>query len=90
MISVRPGRRKREASRYIGPAAQLSAQLRALREQAGLTQLELATRAEVSEATVRKIEQGRVVEPGFFTVMALLRELGATPEELERAAGKDH
>ncbi|MFI6180565.1 helix-turn-helix domain-containing protein [Nonomuraea sp. NPDC051191] len=47
-----------------------------------MTQMELAVRAQVSEATVRKIEQGKVVEPGFFLVMALLSALGATPEAL--------
>ncbi|WP_307845409.1 helix-turn-helix transcriptional regulator [Planomonospora sp. ID67723] len=83
MVLVRPGRRKREVSRYADQAARLSAQLRALREQAGMTQLELAIRAEVSESTVRKIEQGQVIEPGFFLVMALLKALGTTPAALD-------
>ncbi|MEV0633275.1 helix-turn-helix transcriptional regulator [Nonomuraea wenchangensis] len=60
----------------------MSRRLRELREQAGMTQMELAVRAQVSEATVRKIEQGKVVEPGFFLVMALLSALGSTPEAL--------
>ncbi|MBG0830032.1 helix-turn-helix domain-containing protein [Planomonospora sp. ID67723] len=83
VVLVRPGRRKREVSRYADQAARLSAQLRALREQAGMTQLELAIRAEVSESTVRKIEQGQVIEPGFFLVMALLKALGTTPAALD-------
>jgi hypothetical protein len=33
---------------------------------------------------VRKIETGAVVEPGYFTVMALLGVLGAAAEDLRR------
>ncbi|MEO3862107.1 helix-turn-helix transcriptional regulator [Acrocarpospora sp. B8E8] len=80
---MRPGRRKREASRYIDQAARLSMRLRELREQAQMTQADLAVQAQVSEATVRKIEQGKVIEPGFFLVMALLKALGATPAALD-------
>lgn len=83
VIVMRPGRRRREVSRYVDQAARLSMRLRELREQAELTQSDLAVRAEVSEATVRKIEQGKVVEPGFFVVMALLKALGATPATLD-------
>jgi DNA-binding XRE family transcriptional regulator len=68
-----PGRRRRADSQYAAQAVQLAARLRQLREQAGLTQEQLAARAEVAVATVRKIETGVVVEPGYFTVMALLR-----------------
>ena len=32
-------------------------------------------------ATVRKIEKGVVVEPGYFTVLALMRALGARYED---------
>jgi len=42
-----------------------------------LTQEQLAARAQVAVATVRKIETGAVVEPGYFTVMALLHALEA-------------
>ncbi|WP_347603897.1 helix-turn-helix transcriptional regulator [Acrocarpospora sp. B8E8] len=83
VVLVRPGRRKREASRYIDQAARLSMRLRELREQAQMTQADLAVQAQVSEATVRKIEQGKVIEPGFFLVMALLKALGATPAALD-------
>jgi hypothetical protein len=31
-------------------------------------------------ATVRKIEKGVVVEPGYFTVLALMEALGAERE----------
>ena len=48
----------------------------------GLTQEQLAARAQVAVATVRKIEQGAVTEPGYFTVIGLLDALGVTHEEL--------
>jgi transcriptional regulator with XRE-family HTH domain len=50
----------------------LAARLRALREQAGLSQEQLAASAGVAVATVRNIETGTVIEPGYFTVMALV------------------
>jgi transcriptional regulator with XRE-family HTH domain len=79
---VRPGRRRRAESRYAEQAERLAAGLRVLREQAGMSQEQLAARAEVSVATVRKIETVVVVEPGYFTVLAMLRVLGATTEQL--------
>jgi hypothetical protein len=36
----------------------------------------------VSIATVRKIETGRVVEPGYFTVMALMAVFDTSPGDL--------
>jgi transcriptional regulator with XRE-family HTH domain len=56
--------------------------LRLLRERAALTQEQAASRAGISVATLRKIEKGVVVEPGYFTVMALMAALGATPTDL--------
>jgi len=73
----RPGRRRRADSRYADQADRLAKRLRALRTRAGLTQEQLAARAQVAVATVRKIETGAVVEPGYFTVMALLHALEA-------------
>jgi transcriptional regulator with XRE-family HTH domain len=51
-----------------------------MRDEAGLTQEQLAMRARVAVATVRKIETGAVVEPGYFTILALLEVLGAARE----------
>lgn len=76
------GRRRRADSRYAVQAARLAGQLRRLRETAGMTQERLAARAGVGIATVRKIETGAVVEPGYFTVMALMDALGTSPDEL--------
>jgi transcriptional regulator with XRE-family HTH domain len=79
---VHPGRKKREDSPYAEQAERLSARLRSLREAAGLSQEQLAGRAQVTVATLRKIEAGAVVNPGYFIVMALLGALGARPEDL--------
>ena len=73
---TRPGRRRRADSRYAEQAERLAAQLRNLREQADLSQEQLAARAQVAVATVRKIETGVVIEPGYFTVLALMQALG--------------
>jgi transcriptional regulator with XRE-family HTH domain len=72
---TRPGRRKHADSRYTEQAQQLAEQLRSLRNRAGLSQEQLAARAEVSVATVSKIETGVVREPGYFTVIAMLDAL---------------
>lgn len=79
---ARPGRSRRAESRYVEQAERLAARLRALRERAGMSQEQLAARAEVSVATIRKIETVAVVEPGYFTILAILRVLGVTTEEL--------
>lgn len=42
-----------------------------------MSQEQLAFRADVSAATVRKIETGVVLEPGYFTVLAILDALDA-------------
>jgi transcriptional regulator with XRE-family HTH domain len=55
---------------------QLAAYLRWRREQLGLSQEQLAYKAGVAASTVRKIETGAVVEPGYFTILSLLRVLG--------------
>jgi transcriptional regulator with XRE-family HTH domain len=68
-------------SRYAAQAARLARQLRELREGAGITQERLAAQAGVGIATVRKIETGAVVEPGYFTVLALMTVLGTSPGE---------
>jgi transcriptional regulator with XRE-family HTH domain len=79
---TRPGRRKRTDSRYAEQAQRLAERLRSMRERAGLSQEQLAARAQVSVATVSKIETGVVREPGYFTVVAMLGVLGATTEEV--------
>ncbi|MGA4993875.1 helix-turn-helix domain-containing protein [Nonomuraea bangladeshensis] len=82
---VAVGRKKREASQYADQAARLSRHLKVLRVDAGYTQEQLAMRANVTLATLRKIETGRTVEPGYFTVLALIRALGIQPGEFSIA-----
>ena len=81
-MPVTRGRRSKANSRYAPQAARLAGQLREFRENAGITQERLAAQAGVSIATVRKIETGAVVEPGYFTVMALMGVFGISPGDL--------
>jgi DNA-binding XRE family transcriptional regulator len=83
-LPMRRGRRRKADSPYAEQAALLSSQLREHRESAGITQERLAVLAGVGIATVRKIETGVVVEPGYFTVMALMGVLGISPALLGR------
>jgi transcriptional regulator with XRE-family HTH domain len=62
--------------------ARLGLVLRRQREQAGMTRAELASRATVAMNTVMAIEQGRVADPGFFTVAALGRGLQIGTDEV--------
>jgi transcriptional regulator with XRE-family HTH domain len=79
---VRRGRRRRADSRYAEQAVRLASWLRARRELAGFSQEQLAARAGVAVATVRNIETCTVVEPGYFTIMALTHALNADPADL--------
>lgn len=81
---MKPGRTKRADSPYRVEARWLASQLRAARLAQGLSQERLAQQAHVSLSTLRKIESGQVIEPGFFTVTALLRALHLSLGELER------
>lgn len=56
--------------------------LRARRPQAELTQERLAAQPGVALSTLRKIENGRVIGPGFFTVIALTQALGISIVEV--------
>ena len=62
--------------------ASVGRRVRALRTQARMTQEQLAGRAQVAVSTVRKIESGRVVEPGYFTMLSLAKALGIDLHEL--------
>jgi len=59
-----------EAQRFAG-------RLRELREQAGLTQPQLADRAGLSKAGIADLEQGRR-QPAWETVVALAKALGVS------------
>lgn len=77
-----PNRRKRSESRYTAQAAQLADLIRDARTSAGLSQQQLASRAEVAIGTVRAMEGKRTVEPGFFTVHALALALNIPADSL--------
>jgi len=47
-----------------------------------MTQEQLASDAQLAVSTVRKIESGVVVEPGYFTVLALIGALGVRIEDI--------
>jgi len=79
---ARPGRKKRAESRHAEQAERLAGRLRALREQRGMTQEQLAAQAQISVATVRNIERVVVIEPSLFTVLAMVRVLDATIDEV--------
>lgn len=73
---MRGGRARREQSRFRDQAALLAQALRELRTARGFTQERLACSAAVAVSTIRKIEAGQVIEPGYFTVLALAGALG--------------
>ena len=85
-MTVGPGRKKRAVSRYATQAADLAARLRTQRLRAELTQEQLAARAGVALSTLRKIETGQVVEPGYFTILALLGVLEIPAQEPDASA----
>lgn len=63
--------------------------LRALRQQAGLTQEELATKSGVAVRTVRNIERGDVVHPRWASLKLIADALGVRQHELLRPALSD-
>jgi transcriptional regulator with XRE-family HTH domain len=81
-----PGRRKRAENPHAEGAPHLADRLRHLRERARKTQEEVAAAAGLSVATVRKIETGAVTEPGYFTVLAIVRAIGASIADLAELA----
>jgi transcriptional regulator with XRE-family HTH domain len=56
--------------------------LRTLRESAGLSQSEVADRAELSLSLIAKMEQGRKADPRASTLLALAEALGVRPGQL--------
>ncbi len=79
--------RKYQADTLLGMV--LLGRLRHYREQAALTQEELADRAGVTRLTVMRLEQG-LQEPQAKTTRALARALKVKPSELMTAAVVDH
>jgi transcriptional regulator with XRE-family HTH domain len=66
------------------PATGFAGRLRSIREQAGLSQRELAERAGCNVFTLSKLERG-TQEPAWPLVLALARALGVTCEAFQPA-----
>jgi transcriptional regulator with XRE-family HTH domain len=56
--------------------------LRALRKEAGLTQMGLATAAGITLSAVTQMEAGKIGNPRLDTLKALARALGCTLDDL--------
>ena len=61
---------------------QLGSTIRKLRERAGLTQDELATKAGISQPYLSQLEAGSVKRPAVQVVHRLAKALGVTIEDL--------
>ncbi|MFF4325888.1 helix-turn-helix domain-containing protein [Streptomyces sp. NPDC001591] len=64
----------------------LAGLLKELRRRSGLTQQQLAEKAEVSESTVRRLEGGRAPNPTLQSLARLQDALGAGPRERRQVA----
>jgi transcriptional regulator with XRE-family HTH domain len=64
------------------PGKLISARLKALREEKGISQQELATRADLSLSLVAKLEQGKKADPRASTLINLAAALGVKPGQL--------
>jgi transcriptional regulator with XRE-family HTH domain len=64
------------------PGKAISTRLKALRDERGISQQELATRADLSLSLVAKLEQGKKADPRASTLIALACALGVKPGQL--------
>ena len=68
--------------------AQVGTRLRDLRKQNGLTQQELADRAELTKGFISQLEQGQVT-PSLVTLLDLIECLGTTPPDFFKSSGTE-
>ena len=68
--------------------AQVGTKLRDLRKQNGLTQQELADRAELTKGFISQLEQGQVT-PSLVTLFDLIECLGTTPSDFFKPTGAE-
>ncbi len=80
------GRVARAQSPYVDAAARLAGALRSAREARGLSREQLARAAELSTATLAKIELHATLDPGFFTVARIAGALALRLDDLARHA----
>ena len=67
---------------------QVGTKLRDLRKQNGLTQQELADRAELTKGFISQLEQGQVT-PSLVTLFDLIECLGTTPADFFKSSGAE-
>ena len=63
-------------------AKAMAARLKSLRETAGLSQQDVAMKADLSLSLVAKMEQGKKADPRASTLLALAEALGVPPGRL--------
>ena len=66
----------------------IGTKLRDLRKQNGLTQQELADRAELTKGFISQLEQGQVT-PSLVTLLDLIECLGTTPSNFFKSSGAE-
>jgi transcriptional regulator with XRE-family HTH domain len=66
----------------VGLSKNIAFRLRTLREAAGLSQQEVADRADLSLSLITKMEQARKADPRASTILALAAALGVKPGQL--------
>lgn len=79
--AARPPREDRVAEQRARNDAEVRAyRLREVREEQGLTQVELAERMHVTQPTVSQLEGGEIDRAGLSTIKAYVEALGGTVE----------
>ena len=66
----------------------LGSRIRELRKTKGMSQRDLADRANIDFTYLSKIENGKVEPPSEIKIKIIAKELGVDPEELLSLAGK--
>ncbi|QJW98098.1 helix-turn-helix domain-containing protein [Frigoriglobus tundricola] len=66
----------------MGLSKNIAYRLRTLREASGLSQQQVAERADLSLSLIAKMEQGRKADPRASTILALAEALGVRPGQV--------
>src|SRR5688500_16197227 len=80
--SKRPSLLTISSRAVVALSKKIAYRLLTLREQAGLSQQEVADRADLSLSLIAKMEQGRKADPRASTLLALAKALGVRAGEL--------
>jgi transcriptional regulator with XRE-family HTH domain len=79
---VRSGRKKSSEQPWAHLAPEIGRRLRNAREKKRTTREKLGNECGVAASTIAKLESGRIIEPGFFTIWAICRTLDYEMGEL--------